>query len=196
MKTQTVTVRAAVAPELDTLSATLAEAFQSDPVMSWCYPDAPARAAVLPRAFRVILEAALPYGGVETAEEGAAASIWIPPHAEIDDERMVTDLGALSGPYTERLLTLMGLMNEHHPTDQQHQYLFVLGTRDAWQSQGLGSALLRSVLSRCDTEGMPAYLEATSERNRSLYERHGFEVVEVLRLPDGPPLWCMWRTPR
>jgi hypothetical protein len=24
----------------------------------------------------------------------------------------------------------------------------------------------------------------------------GFEVTEVITLPDGPPLWCMWRTPR
>jgi GNAT superfamily N-acetyltransferase len=192
---QTVTVRPAVATDTDTLSTTLAEAFQPDPVLSWCYPDAPERAVILPSTFRTILDAAMPHGGVETAEEGAAASIWIPPHAEIDEERLVTDLGALSGPYTERLYTLMGLLDEHHPTAQEHQYLFVLGARDAWQSRGLGSALLRSVLSGCDVDGVPAYLEATSERNRSLYERHGFEVVEVVHLPDGPPFWCMWRNP-
>jgi len=191
-----VTVRPAVATDIDTLSATLAEAFQPDPVMSWCYPDTPERAQILPESFRVILDAALPYGGVETAEEGAAASIWIPPGAEIDNERLAADLGTVSGPYTERAFTLMGLLDEHHPTEQEHQYLLALGTRDAWQSRGLGSALLRSVLSRCDVDGVPAYLEATSERNRLLYERHGFEVVDVLHLPDGPPLWSMWRTPR
>jgi GNAT superfamily N-acetyltransferase len=192
---QTVTVRRAVANDVATLAATLAESFQPDPVMTWCYPDAAERAAILPRAFRVILDAAMPHGGVETAEEGAAASIWIPPGAEIDEERLVADLGTVSVPYTERLLTVMGLLDEHHPPAPEHQYLFILGTRNAWQSRGLGSALLRSVLSGCDRDGVPAYLEATSERNRSLYERHGFEVVEALRLPDGPPLWCMWRTP-
>jgi GNAT superfamily N-acetyltransferase len=191
---RTISVRPAVAADIDLLSATLAEAFHPDPVLSWCYPDASVRASVLPSAFRVILDAALPYGGVEAAEEGMATSVWIPPQAEIDEERLVSDLGAVSGPYAERLFTLMELMNEHHPTDQEHQYLFVLGTRDAWQSQGLGSALLRSVLSQCDIDGTPAYLEATSERNRFLYERHGFEVIEVLHLPEGPPLWCMWRT--
>jgi hypothetical protein len=30
------------------------------------------------------------------------------------------------------------------------------------------------VLARCDREGMRAYLDATSQRNRRLYERHGF----------------------
>ncbi|TDE02793.1 GNAT family N-acetyltransferase [Jiangella asiatica] len=195
MSIQTITVRGAAPADTDTLAATLAEAFQSDPVLSWCYPDVAARARILPTAFRVILEAAIPHGGVETALGGVAASVWVPPTAEIDDERMVGDLATASEQYADRMFTAMGLLDEHHPTHREHQYLFILGTRDAWQSQGLGTALLRSVLSGCDRDGVPAYLEATSERNRSLYERHGFETTKVIRLPDGPPLWCMWREP-
>jgi hypothetical protein len=43
---------------------------------------------------------------------------------------------------------------------------------------------------------VPAYLEATSERNRDLYRRHGFVDREVLELPDDcPPLYPMWRDP-
>jgi hypothetical protein len=50
---------------------------------------------------------------------------------------------------------------------------------------------------RCDREATGAYLEASSERNRALYERHGFELVEAVRLPrGGPPMWTMWREPR
>lgn len=192
---QTISVRTAGPADTDTLAATLAEAFQSDPVLSWCYTDAAERARILPTMFRVVLEATIPDGGVETAIEGAAASVWVPPTAELDEERMVGDLGAASEQYADHMFTLMGLVDEHHPTHREHQYLFILGTRDAWQSKGLGSALLRSVLSGCDRDGVPAYLEATSERSRSLYERHGFEVTEVIRLPDGPPLWCMWREP-
>ena len=41
---------------------------------------------------------------------------------------------------------------------------------------------------------MPAYLEASSPRNRVLYERHGFQVTEQFSLaPASPPLWRMWR---
>ncbi len=65
------------------------------------------------------------------------------------------------------------------------------------QGRGIGSALLRPVLTRCDREGVPAYLEASSERNRALYARHGFEVVERIELPGGgPPMWRMWREPQ
>ena len=43
---------------------------------------------------------------------------------------------------------------------------------------------------------MPAYLNAGSPRSRDLYLRHGFEVTEEFRLPEGgPPLWRMWREP-
>jgi hypothetical protein len=41
----------------------------------------------------------------------------------------------------------------------------------------------------------PAYLEAHDPRNRDLYLRHGYQVRSVIDLPDGPPLWTMWRTP-
>ncbi len=39
--------------------------------------------------------------------------------------------------------------------------------------------------------GMPAYHEATSPRNRGLYERHGYVTQGEFTLPDGPTLWRM-----
>ena len=192
----TVTVRTATTADASRLADTLAEAFQSDPVMSWCYPDDHRRAVLLPASFRVVLDATIPAGGVETVTDEIAGSIWVPPNAAVDEETMAGRLGDISAEYAERLLTLLELLDAHHPVSTEHQYLFVLGTRSTWQSRGLGSALLRSVLNDCDAVGMPAYLEATSERNRSLYARHGFEVTAVVHLPDGPPLWCMWRAPR
>ncbi len=44
---------------------------------------------------------------------------------------------------------------------------------------------------------MPAYHEATTLRNRALYERHGYVNQGEIALPDGgPTLWRMWRDPR
>ena len=45
--------------------------------------------------------------------------------------------------------------------------------------------------------GLHAYHEATTPRNRALYERHGYVHQGEFVLPDGgPPLWRMWRDPR
>ncbi|MFE4644295.1 GNAT family N-acetyltransferase, partial [Streptomyces sp. NPDC056730] len=65
------------------------------------------------------------------------------------------------------------------------------------QGRGLGRALIEPVLERCDREGLPAYLEASSERSRRLYERLGFTFTgTTVDLPDGPHMWPMWREPR
>jgi GNAT superfamily N-acetyltransferase len=82
-----------------------------------------------------------------------------------------------------------------HPTEP-HYYLAVVGVEPAWQGQGLGSALMQPALQRCDAEGVGAYLEASTRMSRALYERHGFSVIDEVRLPEGPPLWPMWREPR
>jgi hypothetical protein len=52
------------------------------------------------------------------------------------------------------------------------------------------------VLDAADRAGEAAYLEATSSRNRALYERHGFTCIGDLGLPDGPTVYALWRTPR
>ena len=85
-------------------------------------------------------------------------------------------------------------MGAHHP-DQPHWYLPVIGTQPDMQGQGHGSALLRPVLEICDRTGVPAYLEATTERNRALYARHGFVATAEIRAADCPPLTAMVRRP-
>ena len=60
---------------------------------------------------------------------------------------------------------------------------------------GRDAAVLAPVLQRADRAGHPAYLEATSPRNKALYERHGFRTATPFAVAGGPPLWPMWRDP-
>lgn len=86
-------------------------------------------------------------------------------------------------------------MGEFHPT-ADHWYLPLMGVDLSFQSLGYGSALLRHALARSDDEQLPAYLEATSPRNKALYERHGFEELGVIQAGASPPMWPMLREQR
>ena len=72
----------------------------------------------------------------------------------------------------------------------------MLGTRPDRQGHGVGSTLLQPVLDICDREGIGAYLESSKESNIPFYRRHGFQVVEEIRLPKGPLVYPMWRDPQ
>jgi len=93
-------------------------------------------------------------------------------------------------PRTFELFELFDALHPHEP----HYYLQFIGVRPERQGTGIGSALLRAVLDRCDLEGAAVYLEA-DERSRHLYLKHGFEAMSELRLPEGPSFFPMWRAP-
>lgn len=93
-----------------------------------------------------------------------------------------------------RTFELFELFDAHHPQDP-HYYLQFMGVHPDRQGTGIGSALLRPVLDRCDLEGVAAYLEA-DERSRLLYAKYGFEAFAEIRLPEGPSAWPMWREAR
>jgi ribosomal protein S18 acetylase RimI-like enzyme len=144
----------------------------------------------------------LPKDEVHITSDGLAAALWAPP------DRWQTSVGttlALLPPMVRasrtklpRVLRMVSLMESHHRQQSEpHYYLPFIGTATGGRGQGRGSALLAHMLERCDAEGRPAYLEATSPANRALYARHGFEELDELRWPGGgPPFWPMWRSPR
>jgi GNAT superfamily N-acetyltransferase len=184
--------------DLPMLVETLVAAFVDDPVMTWCISDSHRRPQILRAFFEIAVDINQPYGELYTTDPvPAAGAVWVPPGCQPtgeDAEQFTTWYIEAAEEYADRAVAILERMDECHP-QEPHDYLFLLGTRPEWQSRGLGSALLRAVLDRCDQEGRPAYLEASSEGNRRLYRRHGFQVTDEIRLPDGPSIWPMWREP-
>ncbi len=176
----------------------LALAFLDDPVFAWCVPDDSRRAAILPAFFEIVTDAVLGYEEVYQTASGGAA-LWVPPGEPAVPENRTASfeeaLGELLGADGGRTFAVVELLESNHPADPS-QYLWLLGVHPEAQGRGIGSALLSTVLERCDRDGTPAYLEATSPRNRSLYDRHGFVVQREISVDDCPPIWPMWRTPR
>lgn len=192
-------VRHATTADAAALSQTLASAFRDDPVFHWCLPDAALRERHLTRWFGVVVDALLQHDETYCTDGAFGAALWVPPGVAALTEEQGQLLGAVTAEMGETALgrsaALSSVMEENHPHDP-HLYLWFTGVHVSRQGQGAGGRLLRSRLARADEQGLPAYLEATTERNRSLYERHGFEVTGVLTVDDAPPLWQMWRDPR
>ncbi len=81
-----------------------------------------------------------------------------------------------------------------HPREHPHWYLAIIGVDPVRQGCGVGAALLRSRLRRCDEEGLPAYLESSKLENVPLYQHFGFHVTGALGLSEGAPVVnTMWR---
>jgi ribosomal protein S18 acetylase RimI-like enzyme len=193
-------VRKAAAVEVAGMAKALAGAFQDDPVMSWLARDATRRPQVLEGNFRLLLEQIwMRHEETYTTAAIEGAAIWDPPGKW--SVGITKQLGLLPqalrvwGKNLPRALLTLAKIERGHPREM-HYYLAVLGVEPESQGRGLGSALMFPVLQRCDAERIPAYLEASSPRNRALYERHGFEVTKEFRVgADAPPVWGMWRKP-
>ena len=194
-------VRLATASDIPELSRTLGRAFDDDPVMAHLIPrDARRHAERLARFMLLGSKGAVAEGTVYTTAELSGGAVWRAPNRwKVPTRQLLPDLPALVWALGRRLpvgMATLQTLERHHPTEP-HWYLEILGTEPAEQGKGIGSALMAPVLERCDSEGLPAYLESSKERNVPYYERHGFRVTGELGLPKGgPPLWCMWREPR
>jgi GNAT superfamily N-acetyltransferase len=192
-------VRLAVPADRLAVTSVLAAAFHDDPIFCWIYPDPDRRAVANLRFFALAADALAHHDDTWTTGPGVrGAAMWVPygrPAIPEDQEEAFTAaLVELSGPDAERMLETLVLMEEHHPAEP-HEYLWFLGVHPLAQGQGLGSALMAPVLDRADRAGVPTYLEATSERSKALYERHGFVAEAPIAVTGAPPMWPMWRRP-
>ncbi len=200
MMQTTVAVTHATTADVPAVASVLARAFQHDPVFSWSIPDADRRRARLPAVFAAFTELYLPYEETYLIEDGAGAALWAPAgvdpfHGEAGEAFGQRIAELLPAPDTERFLTVGDVFGEHHPA-QPWVYLQLIGVAPDQQRRGFGSGLLAPMLARCDETDTPAYLEAATADNRRLYERHGFDTVGDVTLPDsGPLVWLMWREP-
>lgn len=185
-------------------AALLAHAMHHDPLFVWLFPDSDARASLLRHIMAGLVAQGMADDRVLVDRSGHSVSVWtlrapaagLPteegsaedPSADRDHGHGIAE--ELFAPYAERLDLFKKEIDARTPTDP-HLYLSVVATLSVARGRGLGGAMLAHRLA--DTR-LPAYLEASTERSRALYLRHGFEdTADAIRLPDGPTLHPMLR---
>ena len=187
----------AAAPQVrEAVVATLVAALEDDAAVRTIYPCDLAFRRHFPGFLTAFGRRAFDAGVVDLDPQGRGAAIWFPPGLAPDEHAVMAHLEASVPP--ERLAALAPCMQAQgrlHPS-YPHCYLPWIGVRPEARDTGVGSALLARALARADAEGMPAYLEATSERDTALYLRHGFEVQAIMTMPGYPEIIAMWRPAR
>ncbi|MFC9894813.1 GNAT family N-acetyltransferase [Nocardia sp. NPDC127579] len=188
--------------ELDTVTQVFARAGADEAVTAWITDNEPGiveqyRTVFAPQT----IADALRDDEIWVAGDGTeiwAVSLWQTVHTH---DRLHRDAAYLRDLYDQaphpslrRLRALTGLLSETHPAEFPHRYLQAIVTLPEHRGKGAGAALVTDRADAAAADGLPTYLEASTERSAHLYTRCGFALEgELIALPeDGPVLRPMW----
>jgi GNAT superfamily N-acetyltransferase len=183
-------VRSATSADRHDVVRVMAAAFDDDPVTRWLVPEGRslvplfAAHARWAHASPACTDLALLDG------EPVGAAFWDPPGFHVPVVRQLAAIPFYARAMGTRLGRGATVESAMHKARPHEEFWYLAGVGAVRRGEGIGSALLRH---RLDAVRGPAYLESSKEENLPLYERFGFEQRDLIRLPDGPDLWPMWR---
>lgn len=182
--------------ELASVAETLAQAFHTDPALSWILPDPDHRARALRSLFRVLAPADARAGVALRSSGDEAAALWRAPgqahSGTLEFLRTVIPLVATFGAALPRGLKVQSSIDAHRPKGR-FWYLHYVGVRAEHQGKGHGGRIIRAQTAVADAEGLPCWLETATPENVPLYERLGFVTQVEWDIPGGPHFWGMMR---
>ena len=181
--------------EKEAAKSVLIMAFSSDPWMRWWWPEPQVYLKNMTLFMNEYLAISIPAKGTYVVEDGSGASVWLPPGYLVEDRVLAPAVMEIPKPRQEHAFKMFEQFHRCHP-EEDHWYLPWIGVDPVQHGQGLGSSMLKEVLTLVDEQGKVAYLESSNPLNISLYERHGFKVVDRIQEGDSPPVHPMTRQPR
>lgn len=191
--------------QIPAAAATLARAFQDDPLMVYAIPGAVDRARLLPEMYARMIRFGTLAGEVYvTAGVLDGVALWLPPNAKwtrenIEASGMHETANLIGNDAYQRYREVVGREWQARERDVPGPcwYLFLLGVEPGAQRRGLGGALMRPVLERADEEHLACYLETENPRNVAFYLKQGFEMIVNGEAAGASSVhfWTFRRTP-
>jgi ribosomal protein S18 acetylase RimI-like enzyme len=180
--------------DLERVKSVLKLGFASDALVRWVFPDPANYLKSFDIWMQEFSKIAYEHDVVYSEKNFAGASIWHPPSAEFDETVLESTFDAIPEERLETIAKFFEEFNTYHPDDSW--YLAFIAVDPSQQRKGIGSFLLREALQMIDQRGERVYLEATSEQNKALYERHGFIEMGKVQFKDSPSAFPMIREAR
>jgi GNAT superfamily N-acetyltransferase len=189
-------IRSATSDEMPHAVATIVSAFLIDPAARFAWPAARDYLEAMPMAIHEFAGACFRHGTAYISTDFCGTALWLPPGVQPNGEALEKVFRDTAKPeHLVDLLATFEKMDQSHPKEP-HWYLPMIGVDPKAQGKGLGAALMRYAVGRCDQDRAPAYLETANPRNIPLYQRFGFEVMEPFQMGSAPRMTPMLRRPR
>ncbi|KAL4967139.1 GNAT family N-acetyltransferase [Aspergillus stella-maris] len=185
---------------LDPASNLLGRVFDEDPILRYmlCNLNDEDFLRYLQPYWRGLLRAALLNGGVISEADGwKSVAVILPPGRSVDSPWTIipSAIGFLGTLWRIGISGCIRMLGDYsrpiHAAkkrvlgDQEHYYVFAIGTEAEHQGKGLASALMESYKEIAWANERPIWLEATTARSRDLYLSLGFEQAEEITIGEG-----------
>ncbi|MHA2181975.1 MAG: GNAT family N-acetyltransferase [Promethearchaeota archaeon] len=182
-------------------------AFQDDPVMVFSFPDVEVRKKNSSYGFNMVYNYGIKNGlAYATSKKLEGITIWLPPEKTYQSFWTMMRNG---GFYTmrkvglklkamKRTMIVFNYEEERHKelVPYKHWYFQNIAVDPKEQGKGYGGLLISTMLKTIESDGLPVYVETNTEKAMSIYQKHGFEILEHTIIPKTDiPLWCMLRKP-
>lgn len=192
----TVAIKTSKASDEQKAIDVLVLAFSADPAVRWMYPDPQQYLRNFPEFVQAFGGKAFEHGTAYHIDGFSGAALWLPPDVHPNEEPLAVLIErSVAEQERKNVFVVIEQMASHHPSEP-HWYLPLIGVDPIQQRKGLGSALMKYVLVRCDRNKQLAYLESTNPKNIPLYEREGFERIGTIQTGTSAPIYPMVRKPR
>ena len=185
--------------DLPVLRRIVAEAFHSDPMMEWIFPDRETRLDSLSAWLGLFIEGYLLGGRVDVLRLEAiqAVAVWRMPGDDLAFPRVPSITGLLTALIGRVRAEQIGIglrtIGTLTPT-QPFAYLHFLAVDISHQRNGFGRMVVEPGLMAAGHAGLGAHLETTNPACIPFYRSIGFEVSGHHKLgPNGPEIWALWR---
>jgi ribosomal protein S18 acetylase RimI-like enzyme len=193
--------------DLHGAAATLARAFEHDPVWAKVFAGLPRETTALwfegpiryCREFGRVYATSERLEGVAGVVPGEYARMTMRRTMRAGTMRMSLRMGLqlmMRAPKMVRTFAPLDTYRKQHMGGREFTYVMIVGVDPEHQRQGYGGTLLRALMEESDRTGVPLYLETETDENRRMYEHYGFELLSEISLPVvGLPMWQLLREP-
>lgn len=90
----------------------------------------------------------------------------------------------------KKVLQREAIIKKEHP-HIPFSYLWFIGTEPSAQGKGIGTALMKQIISESEKLNRPIYLETSTDKNIPWYQKFGFQIYRELDF--GYKLYCLRR---